>query len=304
MRKPAVVVTAAVSAVLVGGIMVATTAGAEETPAVPAVPSMVLPDMPVIPQLPADIGAPATAGLPAVPGHPAAGSAQGAHAAGAVVPALPGNVADPAKPAADQPAAPGVATTAGRPAGAVTRPAPAAAAAAEPGPAREDQADEEPAADKPARGERPNTFSAAQGDVTTAQAMSTDPRGSVQTQALNLVNENRRRGGCDNLTVDRRLIVAANRHAAEMARRGYFAHEDTRGERAGDRVQDAGYRWSRYGENIARGQDSVFEVVNGWMRSPEHRENIMDCGLREVGVGLAFAADRTPYWVQDFATPQ
>jgi uncharacterized protein YkwD len=177
-------------------------------------------------------------------------------------------------------------------------------AGAEPGPVREDQADEKPPADKPARGGGPNGFSAAQRDVTTAQAMSTDPRGSVQTQALNLVNESRRRGGCDNLTVDRRLIVAANRHAAEMARRGYFAHEDTRGERAGDRVQDAGYQWSRYGENIARGQDSVFEVVNGWMRSPEHRENIMDCGLREVGVGLAFAADRTPYWVQDFATPQ
>jgi len=304
MRKPAVVVTAAVSAVLVGGIMVATTAGAEETSAVPAAPSMVLPDMPVIPQLPADFGVPAVTGLPAVPGHPAAGAAQGAHLAGAVVPARPGGVADPAKPAADQPAAPGVATTAGRPAGAdaVARPAPASVAAAEPGPAREDRTDEEPA-DKPAGG-RPNTFSAAQRDVTTAQAMSTDPHGSVQTQALNLVNESRRRGGCDNLTVDRRLIVAANRHAAEMARRGYFAHEDTRGERAGDRVQDAGYRWSRYGENIARGQDSVFEVVNGWMRSPEHRENIMDCGLREVGVGLAFAADRTPYWVQDFATPQ
>ena len=305
MRKPAVVVTAAVSAVLVGGIMVATTAGADEAPAMPAVPSMVLPDMPAIPQLPADFGVPAATGLPAVPGHPAAGAAQGAHTAGAVVPARPGDVADPAKPAADQPAAPGVATTAGRPAGAdaVTRPAPASVAAAEPGPAREDQTGEEPA-DEPARGGRPNTFSAAQRDVTTAQAMSTDPHGSVQTQALSLVNESRRRGGCDNLTVDRRLIVAANRHAAEMARRGYFAHEDTRGERAGDRVQDAGYRWSRYGENIARGQDSVFEVVNGWMKSPEHRENIMDCGLREVGVGLAFAADRTPYWVQDFATPQ
>ncbi|RSM55710.1 hypothetical protein DMB66_36045 [Actinoplanes sp. ATCC 53533] len=304
MRKPAVVVTAAVSAVLVGGIMVATTAGAEEAPAKPAAPSMVLPDMPVIPQLPADVGVPPITGLPAVPGHPAAGAAQGAHTAGAVVPARPGDVADPAKPAADQPAVPGVVPPAARPVGAAARPAPASVAAAEPGPVREDQADEEPAADKPARGGGSNTFSAAQRDVTVAQAMSTDPRGSVQTQALNLVNENRRRGGCDNLTVDRRLIVAANRHAAEMARRGYFAHEDTRGERAGDRVQDAGYRWSRYGENIARGQDSVFEVVNGWMRSPEHRENIMDCGLREVGVGLAFAADRTPYWVQDFATPQ
>jgi uncharacterized protein YkwD len=304
MRKPAVVVTAAVSAVLVGGIMVATTAGAEEAPAKPAAPSMVLPDMPVIPQLPADAGVPPIAGLPAVPGHPAAGAAQGAHTAGAVVPARPGGVADPAKPAADQPAVPGVVPPAVRPAGALARPAPANVAVAEPGPVREDRSDEEPAADKPARGAGPNAFSAAQRDVTTAQAMSTDPHGSVQTQALNLVNENRRRGGCDNLTVDRRLIVAANRHAAEMARRGYFAHEDTRGERAGDRVQDAGYRWSRYGENIARGQDSVFEVVNGWMRSPEHRENIMDCGLREVGVGLAFAADRTPYWVQDFATPQ
>ena len=52
MRKPAVVVTAAVSAVLAGGIMVATTAGAEETPATSAAPSMVLPELPVIPQLP------------------------------------------------------------------------------------------------------------------------------------------------------------------------------------------------------------------------------------------------------------
>ncbi|MGW4948044.1 CAP domain-containing protein, partial [Actinoplanes sp. NPDC004185] len=187
---------------------------------------------------------------------------------------------------------------------AATRPAAAAPAAAEPDNRAGDRADEKPAADKPTRGGKPNTFSAAQRDVTTSQALSTDPGGSVQQQALTLVNENRRRGGCDNLTVDRRLIVAANRHAAEMARRGYFAHEDSRGRRAGDRVEDAGYQWSRYGENIARGQDSVAEVVDGWMKSPEHRENIMDCGLREVGVGLAFSADRTPYWVQDFATPQ
>jgi len=44
--------------------------------------------------------------------------------------------------------------------------------------------------------------------------------------------------------------------------------------------------------------------VDGWMHSPEHRENIMDCQLRQMGIGLAFAGDRTPYWVQDFATPQ
>ncbi|MEU8608379.1 hypothetical protein AB0C29_10300, partial [Actinoplanes sp. NPDC048791] len=96
MRKPAVVVTAAVSAVLAGGIMVATTAGAEETPATPAAPSMVLPDLPAIPQLPADGGVPATAGLPAVPGDPAAPAGQLTPTSGAHAPARPGGVADPA----------------------------------------------------------------------------------------------------------------------------------------------------------------------------------------------------------------
>jgi uncharacterized protein YkwD len=304
MRKPAVVVTAAVSAVLAGGIMVATTAGAEETPATPAAPAMVLPDLPVIPQLPG-AGVPMASGLPAVPVDPAAVAGQAAPSTGAVAPTRPGTAVDPAKPA-DQPAAPGAATTPARTAAddAVTRPAPVSPTTAEPAATADDRPAEKPAADKRAGGGRSNAFSAAQRDVTTSQALSTDPRGSVQQQALTLVNENRRRGGCDNLTVDRRLIVAANRHASEMARRGYFAHEDSRGERAGERVQDAGYKWSRYGENIARGQDSVAEVVDGWMKSPEHRENIMDCGLREVGVGLAFSSDRTPYWVQDFATPQ
>ena len=89
-----------------------------------------------------------------------------------------------------------------------------------------------------------------------------------------------------------------------MARRGYFAHESLDGEGAGDRVSEAGYQWQRYGENIARGQDSAYEVVDGWMHSPEHRENIMDCRLRQMGIGLAFSPDRTPYWVQDFATPR
>jgi uncharacterized protein YkwD len=283
MRKPAVVVTAAVSAVLAGGIMVATTAGAEETPATPAAPSMVLPDLPDIPQLPGDAGVPV---IPALPTVPVQKTGQSEPTAGAATPVRPGGAAA-AKPAAERPAVPG--TTAAT-----------TAAAATP--------DAEPVRERPvirAAAEKPATAKqAAQRDVTTSQALSTDPKGSVQQQALTLVNESRRKGGCDNLTVDRRLITAANKHASEMARRGYFAHEDSRGERAGDRVQDAGYKWSKYGENIARGQDSVAEVVKGWMNSPEHRENIMDCGLREVGVGLAFSADRTPYWVQDFATPQ
>ncbi|MEV6597601.1 CAP domain-containing protein [Actinoplanes sp. NPDC051346] len=292
MRKPAVVVAVAVSAVLVGGVMVATTAGAETTSDTPALPSAVVPDVPAIPQLPADAGLPSSPGLPAdaLPADTPHADAPPAVSLAPVVPGVPGVASASAVPDDDRTAPTG-------------EPAPSAAGAkpARPGGDR----DPEPAGggadkDKP---QRP-TFSAAHRDVTSSQALSMDPGGDVQQQALRLVNEHRRRAGCDGVGVDRRLIMAANRHAADMARRGYFAHEAPNGERAGERVRDAGYDWSRYGENIARGQDSVFEVVDGWMHSPEHRENILDCRLREVGLGLAFSADRTPYWVQNFATPQ
>ncbi|MCM4077801.1 CAP domain-containing protein [Paractinoplanes hotanensis] len=138
----------------------------------------------------------------------------------------------------------------------------------------------------------------------TASDVSASPSAPVQQRVLRLINQNRRHGGCDPFTLDRRLIEAANDHAADMARRDYFAHESPSGDSAGDRVSERGYRWKRYGENIARGADSAYEVVNGWMNSPTHRENILDCRLREMGVGLAIARDRTPYWVQDFATPE
>ncbi|MEV6303608.1 CAP domain-containing protein [Actinoplanes sp. NPDC051861] len=146
-------------------------------------------------------------------------------------------------------------------------------------------------------------LAAARTAVTTA-SISASPAAPVQQQVLALVNRNRRDHGCGTIAVDRRLIDAANRHAADMARRGYFDHEDPRGDRAGSRVARAGYDWKRYGENIARGQNTPYEVVTDWMNSPEHRENILDCRLDEMGVGLAFDDDDTPYWVQDFATPR
>jgi uncharacterized protein YkwD len=137
----------------------------------------------------------------------------------------------------------------------------------------------------------------------TAAGMSPGPAPSVQVNVLTLVNERRRRAGCGPLSLDRRLSDAAGEHAADMARHGYFAHASRNGDDPGDRVRDAGFRWRRYGENIARGAGSPDQVVRDWMRSPEHRGNILDCRLREMGVGLARSPRRGAYWVQDFATP-
>ncbi|XVU21938.1 CAP domain-containing protein [Actinoplanes sp. CA-054009] len=151
--------------------------------------------------------------------------------------------------------------------------------------------------------QRPATVGDAARRNVTAADISGSPAAPVQQRVLILVNQNRRKGGCGPLELDRRLIEAANRHAADMARRDYFEHDSPNGDSAGDRVSRAGYDWKRYGENIARGADSAWEVVDGWMHSRVHRENILDCGLHEMGIGLALDRERTTYWVQDFATP-
>ncbi|WP_179855206.1 CAP domain-containing protein [Paractinoplanes atraurantiacus] len=151
--------------------------------------------------------------------------------------------------------------------------------------------------------QRPSSVMDAARRNVTAADISGSPSAPVQQRVLVLVNQNRRKGGCRPLELDRRLIEAANRHAADMARRDYFEHDSPNGESAGDRVSRTGYDWKRYGENIARGADSAWEVVDGWMHSRVHRENILDCDLHEMGIGLAIDREHTTYWVQDFATP-
>ncbi|WP_436530420.1 CAP domain-containing protein [Actinoplanes sp. HUAS TT8] len=145
---------------------------------------------------------------------------------------------------------------------------------------------------------------AASRTTVTADSVSSSPSAPFQQQILALVNRFRAKSGCSPVTLDRRLIDAANGHAADMARRDYFRHESPNGEKAGERVSDTGYQWRLYGENIARGQGSPWEAMDGWMNSPEHRSNILDCKLNQMGVGLAIDGERTPYWVQDFATPK
>jgi uncharacterized protein YkwD len=286
MRKRLVVFCAAASAMVLGGVLVATSAMAEETPDVPAVPGFGMPD------------------LSSLFGDDYGGTDLDADDSPATELPPNSNLSDlsgqaPGRPVAQRPAQDDKSDMS-RPAQAT--PSPAARPSARPAvtghPAR-------PAQDVPGFAQRPDStglIAAARRDVT-AGDISSSPSAPVQQQVLALVNQNRRRGGCDELTVDRRLIEAANEHAADMARRDYFAHESPNGDGAGDRVSDAGYRWKRYGENLARGVDSAYEVVDGWMHSPEHRDNIMDCRLRQMGVGLALSGDHTAYWVQDFATP-
>jgi uncharacterized protein YkwD len=126
---------------------------------------------------------------------------------------------------------------------------------------------------------------------------------SYEDQVVTLVNQQRATAGCKALTVDSRLTTAARGHSQDMANRDYFDHNTPEGVTPWTRITNAGYHFSAAAENIAAGQTTPASVMNAWMNSPGHRANILNCNLRNIGVGLAYNAKHTPYWTQDFGTP-
>ena len=102
------------------------------------------------------------------------------------------------------------------------------------------------------------------------------------------------------ITWNDQLEDAARGHALDMSERNYFSHTSKNGKSMSDRVIDAGYYFKGYktftvGENIAQGQMSTAEVMNGWLHSEGHCRNLMNPAFKEVGV-----AEIDHYWVQDF----
>lgn len=126
------------------------------------------------------------------------------------------------------------------------------------------------------------------------------PPGSAgpETAVALLTNTERAKAGCPALRIDQRLVTAARRHSADMAANGYFDHTSRNGDSPWKRMEDAGYP-SPGAENIAKGYSTAAAVVAGWMKSPGHRANILNCKLRAIGVGRA-GGSGGPLWTQDF----
>ncbi|MCX2181484.1 CAP domain-containing protein, partial [Streptomyces sp. SKN60] len=125
-----------------------------------------------------------------------------------------------------------------------------------------------------------------------------DPNATEAQQVIDLTNAERAKAGCGPVTANSLLTRAAQGHSDDMAARNFFDHTNPDGADPGDRVTATGYRWSTYGENIAKGQRTPAEVMDAWMNSPGHRANILNCSFKEIGIGIHDAGG--PYWTQVF----
>jgi uncharacterized protein YkwD len=124
------------------------------------------------------------------------------------------------------------------------------------------------------------------------------PGGSttIADEVTRLTNVERAKAGCGAVRTEPKLAAAALAHSRDMVDRDYFSHSSPDGKGPGDRATAAGYpNWS--GENIAKGYPDAAAVVQGWMNSPGHKANILNCSSKATGVGYDA---RQNMWTQMF----
>ncbi|MBQ9609305.1 MAG: CAP domain-containing protein [Lachnospiraceae bacterium] len=116
-------------------------------------------------------------------------------------------------------------------------------------------------------------------------------------EVLDMVNKERAARGLSSLTMDQTLVNSAKVRAPEISE--YFSHTRPNGTSCFTAYPSA---QMSVGENIAAGQYSASAVMNSWMNSQGHRENILDSGFKSIGIACYYipGSDYGYYWVQCF----
>lgn len=123
---------------------------------------------------------------------------------------------------------------------------------------------------------------------------------------VDLTNEERADLAAAPLKRNATLDAAARLKAEHMAENEYFAHYAPDGTSPWYWFDEAGYTYAHAGENLAIHFSDSSEVIEAWMKSPKHRDNIVNNQYTEIGVGTAkgsFEGYETVYVVQLFGTP-
>ena len=127
---------------------------------------------------------------------------------------------------------------------------------------------------------------------------------SAEREIFDLINKKRAEAGLEALRWSDDLAVLAREHSDDMAEFKYFSHKGNDGTMVDDRADKLGIsNWSGIGENIAfaRGFDDASAcAVDQWMKSPAHRQNLLDKRWKETGIGVAVLPDGTYYFTQVF----
>lgn len=130
---------------------------------------------------------------------------------------------------------------------------------------------------------------------------------AVSQNILTLSNKKRQSARLGILTKNGVLDRAAQLKLKDMTEKNYWDHTGPNGETAWDFINEAGYRYSLAGENLARGFSNSASVVGAWMASSTHRANILNGRFKEMGIAVGsgkIGGNSTTIIVQIFGEPK
>lgn len=126
----------------------------------------------------------------------------------------------------------------------------------------------------------------------------------ISTQELlQFTNEKRAENGLPPLVVSSQLEVAASAKADDMFEKDYWAHNSPDGTTPWFFIKGAGYEYVYAGENLAKGFTDSRDVVNAWMASESHKENLLSENFKDVGFAVKagrLGGEETFLVVQEF----
>lgn len=145
---------------------------------------------------------------------------------------------------------------------------------------------------------KPNTTTTTVKTEDTKVESADDELQKLTDEVLKLVNEERAKAGLSALTTNTTLQKAANKRAEEIV--SSFSHTRPDGKSTFTVLDEYKISYRAAGENIAYGQSTASEVMNGWMNSSGHRANILGSQFGKVGIGIYKASNGVYYWTQLF----
>lgn len=105
-------------------------------------------------------------------------------------------------------------------------------------------------------------------------------------ELVNITNQKRVALGLEPLVLNTQLSQAAAKKAEDMFTNGYWAHTSPKGKTPWDFIVASGYTYTMAGENLAKNFSTSPAVVDAWMASPTHKDNIVKPGYRDVGFAV------------------
>jgi uncharacterized protein YkwD len=131
-------------------------------------------------------------------------------------------------------------------------------------------------------------------------AISAQPNAaSAEHELFESVNRERRAQGVPALQWDDALAAAARKHAQEMARQNSVAHVLPGEASLAGRATKAGARFSWLSENVVQSA-SAGGAHTQFMKSANHKANILDTDMDSVGIGVAERGGQL-FVVEDFS---